>query len=83
MSKETNNEKAPAPVLPRGMAIREEDDEPKPEILRRSVTYKSNEFYDQFYYLCYKFGKTCNEVLMGYAAQFVEDNRHYLPKKKK
>jgi len=83
MSKESNPEKAPAPVLPRGMAVRGEEDEPRPESLRRSVTYPDQEFYQDFYYLCYKFGKSCNEVHIGYASQFIEDNKQYLPKKKK
>lgn len=82
MQKEINPEKAPIPVLPRGMAAREED-EPRPESLRRSVTYPSEEFYDNFYYLCNKFGKSCNKVLMGYAAQFIEDNKQFLQKRKK
>lgn len=82
MQKEINPEKAPVPVLPRGMAVREED-EPRPESLRRSVTYPSEEFYDDFYYLCNKFHKSCNKVLMGYAAQFIEDNKQFLQKRKK
>ena len=82
MPKETRNA-APAPVLPRGVIIDTDLDEQKPEEVRRSIRYPDQEFYDNFYYICNKFKKSINEILIGYASQFIEDNKAYLPTKKK
>lgn len=81
MSKETRNV-APTPVLPRGLVVDNDLDEEKPEEVRRSIRYPDQEFYDNFYYICNKFKKSINEILIGYAAQFIEDNKAYLQKKK-
>ncbi len=81
MSKPSQN-LAPIPVLPRGVVIDNDLDEEKPEEIRRSIRYPDQEFYDNFYYICNKFKKSINEILIGYAGQFIEDNKAYLPKKK-
>lgn len=69
--------------LPPGVTPRDDFNNKKEEFSRGTVRYPSKDFHSEFYAICEKARVSMNEVLVGFASDFINKNKHLLEKGKK
>lgn len=64
--------------LPEGVIQREEENKNTKKPARGTIRYPDKEFYSDFYAICEKARVSMNDVLVGFARDFIKRNRFLL-----